>query len=215
MATCCVGYYSELSNNPQVIQGEYWEILRDPLYITDIELNLIPLKHPEVFKKDTHNESQDLLGGNGLMIYGQGLKLAGQGSSDPSNTIYGKGLGPYAKRKSHLYSIDDDSSAFGSGQQMGSQIGDQQLDDLGVLNKNRPKISGMTLSEDARRYHLDRIRKEKMKRDKIKRPSLEQKFKMTNNIEKRPGEGLINRLIKREKQFTKRTKIKDLLDRLR
>jgi hypothetical protein len=55
------GYYSTVSNHPQVVQGSYYEILKDPLYVQDISQSLIPLSNKNIYTNKKYIPRPDLL----------------------------------------------------------------------------------------------------------------------------------------------------------
>lgn len=78
MTTCCIGYYSELTKNPQIIQGEYYEILNDPLYIKDYSQMIIPISDNSVFKNDKkENELMEKNNSTIQTIKGNGVDKVG------------------------------------------------------------------------------------------------------------------------------------------
>jgi hypothetical protein len=94
MASSCIGYYTTLTTHPQEIQGLWFHVLNDPLYIKDIQQMIIPIGNNEIFKKNKeYIPSPDLLSAdeNSLVLVGKDLKKIGNGCSK-NDTFYGKGI---------------------------------------------------------------------------------------------------------------------------
>lgn len=66
MTSCCIGYYTNLSPHPQVIQGSYRENLNDPVYVQDHWESLVPFTADTVFAKNKEYDApSDKLAGSG------------------------------------------------------------------------------------------------------------------------------------------------------
>lgn len=84
-STCCIGHYSTLSKDYTVIQGEYYNVLNDPLYIRDESEQIYPISDPSIFKPNKkYDAPPDLLAGNGMEV------KSGLYSSRPHQSGHGR-----------------------------------------------------------------------------------------------------------------------------
>lgn len=191
--TCCIGYYPTITKDSQIIQGSFYQILNDPLYTQDMRQLIIPIQDNSIFKENKpYIASPDLLTAD-ENYYGKGV-MKGMGKCGKnSDTFYGKGLttpgGRFNMKKlSHI-------------------IKDKVPEDL----KKDIKLGLKDAQKYAKKKHLvQRAKKEVM------RPLVEDMFKMHNKKNK-PGQGLKNRLMSKNKNistFNKREELKKLMSRL-
>ena len=84
-----IGYYSPITNDNQVIQGQYHEIVKDPLYIQDITQNLLPIQSMVYPKNEPYEGNPDFYAGEpGVQIYSRNSK---HGMSGSGMSIFGRG----------------------------------------------------------------------------------------------------------------------------
>ena len=191
MPSCSIGFYPDLSVNPQVIQGLFYEVLNDPLYIKDMMRMIIPISDNSIFQKNKEHDTQaDLLMAdeNSTVIEGKG---SGYRKYNSQKDVYsGRGITPSGGKKRLSHMVEDIyQNTVPDRIQKDIRIGSQQV-----------------------RRHIKQ-KKIRRKSRRIERPLVEDLFKMENRKKVYPASNLKKRLM--SSKFKKRSQIKNLLERLR
>jgi len=238
-----IGYFSTLTHNPQIIQGEARFDYNDPLYIRDLNEAFIPISDQGVYKiNKEYDEPSDQLAGTGIVLSGRGLNLEGYGVKK-DGIYYAKGSrlsgGKMKKRNKmtmdeptkHGFHMTDRRDIDKHGFHMTDRrniikpIGTHDMEKKGIMdelhgihNNMRERVPDIKIGSRHREMLMHKLKKEQRKRSMNKRKGLDEKFKITTGRVNKPGEGLKKKLMRKTGDigvFSKRTKIKDLIKRLR
>ena len=194
--TCCIGYYPTLSKNPQIIQGSFYEILNDPLYVKDMLQMIIPISDNTIFKE----RNKEYFGTPDLLTadenyYGKNMKGMGHSVSSSKTVYSGRGI---------------------------HTAGNGIFDKFSHIIDNKIKDEVIDRVETDIRKGFTEVKKHIKKRDLVRksknilRPLAEDQIKMENKRKVYPAERLKKRLMSKPLGvFRKRTEIKNLLHRLR
>lgn len=194
MTTCCIGYYSSLTRNPQEIQGLWYDVSNDPLYIKDFSQMIIPIESEITERNKPYIGIPDLLTAdeNAKVLLSNNLVKIGDGYKN-KDKYYGYGLNPPGGKYynfPHIIEHEDHEPK-----------NDHEERDI---RKGESEI---------KRYK--KYKEKKKKSRKIIRPSDKDVFKMERTKPSYPAEKLKKKLMRNPSSFRKRTQIKNLLDRLR
>ena len=192
MSISTIGFYPTISANPQVIQGEFHEILNDPLYLRDIRQLIVPLSDPSIYQKNKEYQgAPDLL------------------TADENSMIY-TGYGTKVLR--HRFNLPDEYLPR-HGKMGGSYI----TKNLGKLSKTIIDKPIDHVKRDIRK--IARKGPFKKPKHKLVRPNVEDLVKIGRRKEKVPATKLRQRMEQYGKKhpntFRKRTMIKNLLQRIK
>jgi len=217
MTIASIGYYSTLTMHPQTIQGSYYQVYNDPLYVKDMTQHIYSLSDESIFKENKPYERMtDLLTADEnyvgktakdismkAPVSGQGMSTAGLGR----HVMTGSGVfwGKKGETRTNLY-------GFGV-----TPAGDKGGSYTKVQKGMRNKIMGMGAPIDRVRDDIKKGATEvhnHIKNANMKRRDIKEMYRIGKLKKSYPGQQLRNKLIGNNRA-SKRTEIKNLLQRLR
>lgn len=181
-----IGYYSPITTNNQTIQGEYFEIKNDPLYVQGLPEKLLPIANIQYQKNEPYLGNPDYYAGDSrTVIYsknakkGAGLLGSGMNSSGDTIQMYGNGI------KKTMLGTNRSTwgpPIFGRNRiSWGSPSNYEQ-------QKNTMEGSGFIPNNEMNIVMPTKPMHTPISDNPIRRPTMEDLSKMTRRVPKYPGE---------------------------
>jgi hypothetical protein len=192
MTSTMIGYYSPINREPWNIQGHYYDIDNDPFYARNHTQEILPFREELIYKKNkNYYDTPDLLGGGNY----ENMYSTMENKKNSYKGIKARQAGRGLKTAGGRYSIKE----------IAKDVKDE------VQNSVIDRVE-----HDIRKGAKEVKKYIKKREKKLKRPVKKEIYKIKHGIKKsKPARKLKDKLMKTEESLMKRTKIKNLIKRLR